>query len=352
MKNDLVETVNFCFTDNIISQLSILVNETEPKVERVLHKSVPLVIDELLGQAARGAAPATLLNLAREANAANALAHLTNATDTSWHARGANLLPDLLGDNYRSTVNRVAVAAGVRPTTSSTLLRVAATAVLGVLGKLAAEKDLTPPEFVPWLQAQKDAIARAMLPVPRAAAGPHGPGPSPALAGHEMVRRPTTGLPRAPVQMAPPRDEPGGLPPGAPQTGHFLFRWQWAAAQVDSVNQTKGWINFDRVNFDPGQATLTPESVAQLRNTAGGLRTFSTAVVKIGGYTDSTGPARQNLQLSEEQARSAIMALASLGVSLERLQAKGYGPRYFVAPNSTPANRSLNRRVSIRVLKK
>ena len=124
------------------------------------------------------------------------------------------------------------------------------------------------------------------------------------------------------------------------------------AIQVDSMNRTKGWINFDRINFETGKALLTPESAMQLGNITSILATFSRVVVIIGGYTDSTGDALANFQLSEDRARAAMRTLAGMGVTPDRLQAKGYGPKYFVKPNNTPTGRSLNRRVSIRVVSK
>jgi outer membrane protein OmpA-like peptidoglycan-associated protein len=140
---------------------------------------------------------------------------------------------------------------------------------------------------------------------------------------------------------------------GANSTENRLYTFLASAAvEVDSVNRTKGWINLDRVYFEPTKATLTPESGAQLRNIASILKTFPRAVVKIGGYTDSTGNSLQNFQLSEERARAAMLSIAKLGIPLERMQAKGYGARYFVVPNTTPTNRAQNRRVSIRVVKK
>ncbi|MFD2784850.1 OmpA family protein [Hymenobacter rubripertinctus] len=122
--------------------------------------------------------------------------------------------------------------------------------------------------------------------------------------------------------------------------------------QVDSINRTKGWINFDRVYFDPGATTLTDESFMQLRNIASILNTFPGSVVKIGGYTDSTGAPLKNFQLSEERAKIAMLAIAGMGVDLNRVQAKGYGGKYFITPNTTAEGRALNRRISIRVLKK
>ena len=140
---------------------------------------------------------------------------------------------------------------------------------------------------------------------------------------------------------------------GANSTENRLYTFLSSPAfQVDSVNRTKGWINFDRVYFEPGLATLAPQSWPQLHNIANILKTFPNSVVKVGGYTDSLGVALHNLELSEARARRTMLALADLGVSLDRLQAKGYGAKYFVAPNSTPANRALNRRVSIRVVRK
>ncbi|WP_170172675.1 OmpA family protein [Hymenobacter rigui] len=122
--------------------------------------------------------------------------------------------------------------------------------------------------------------------------------------------------------------------------------------QVDSVNRTKGWINFDRVYFEPGATTLTDESFLQLRNVASILKTFPTSIVKIGGYTDSTGNPLKNFQLSEERAKTAMLAIAGMGVDINRVQAKGYGGKYFITPNTTPEGRALNRRISIRVIKK
>ncbi|WP_170170446.1 OmpA family protein [Hymenobacter perfusus] len=140
---------------------------------------------------------------------------------------------------------------------------------------------------------------------------------------------------------------------GANSTENRLFTFLAdPAIQVDSVNRTKGWINFDRVYFEPGATTLTDESFMQLRNVASILKTFPTAVVKLGGYTDSTGNPLKNFQLSETRAQTAMLAMAGMGIDMNRIQAKGYGGKYFITPNATPEGRALNRRISIRVIKK
>jgi outer membrane protein OmpA-like peptidoglycan-associated protein len=130
---------------------------------------------------------------------------------------------------------------------------------------------------------------------------------------------------------------------------HFLAD---AAEQVDPVNRTKGWINFDRVYFDTRKATLTDESMAQLRNVASILKSFPAARVKIGGYTDSTGYFKDNLRLSEQRAVAAMGALVDMGIAAGRVEAKGYGQKHNVASNETPVGRALNRRISLRVTQK
>ena len=70
----------------------------------------------------------------------------------------------MLGERYRSTVSQVAVKAGIRPTARSTLLQVAATAIVGVLGRFAVEQDFSPTDFVYWLHAQKEAVEKTILP--------------------------------------------------------------------------------------------------------------------------------------------------------------------------------------------
>ncbi|MBF9143022.1 OmpA family protein [Hymenobacter properus] len=124
------------------------------------------------------------------------------------------------------------------------------------------------------------------------------------------------------------------------------------AAQVDTMDLTNGWYNFDRVFFTPGKATLTPESMGQLRNIASLLRAYPTARIKLGGYTDSTGTYKVNKQLSEARARTAWASLVDMGISPSRIEARGYGRNYAIAPNTTEVGRARNRRLSVKVLQK
>ncbi|MDB5267612.1 MAG: hypothetical protein JWP58_652 [Hymenobacter sp.] len=140
---------------------------------------------------------------------------------------------------------------------------------------------------------------------------------------------------------------------GTNSTESYLFRFlSDPQVQVDSVDLTRGWYNFDRVYFEAGKATLTPESVSQLRNISALLRAYPQARVKLGGYTDDTGTYKVNKELSEARARTAWASLVEMGVSPSRLDARGYGPNYSIASNATEEGRAQNRRLSVKVLQK
>ncbi|MFD1820683.1 K(+)-stimulated pyrophosphate-energized sodium pump [Pseudarcicella hirudinis] len=112
------------------------------------------------------------------------------------------------------------------------------------------------------------------------------------------------------------------------------------------------WFDFDRLTFETGKSVLKPESQEQLKNIAEILKAFPKVSIKLGGYTDNTGDAKENLMLSNERAASVKSELEKLGVSAQRLESEGYGQEHPVADNTTEEGRALNRRISIRVLSK
>ena len=112
------------------------------------------------------------------------------------------------------------------------------------------------------------------------------------------------------------------------------------------------WFDFDRLLFDTGQATLQPASQEQLTNIAAILKAYPQVQVRIGGYTDNTGDAAANLQLSQQRADNVMGELTKLGVDPSRMSAQGYGQEDPVADNSTEEGRQKNRRISLRVTAK
>jgi len=123
-------------------------------------------------------------------------------------------------------------------------------------------------------------------------------------------------------------------------------------AQVDS-DKTKGWITLDAISFESGKAELTPGSEPQLKNLAMIMKFFPNSEIKVGGYTDNTGPEAVNMKLSSQRAKVAAEKLISFGVEANRVAHEGYGPHFPVCPaNDTDACKAANRRIDVRITKK
>jgi outer membrane protein OmpA-like peptidoglycan-associated protein len=101
------------------------------------------------------------------------------------------------------------------------------------------------------------------------------------------------------------------------------------------------------VVFPVGKADLNPGAQRSITRIANFLKEHPDRTVAIEGFTDSTGAADFNRQLSEARANSVREALVQQGIEEERITAQGFGEQYPVANNDTAAGRQMNRRVEI-----
>jgi outer membrane protein OmpA-like peptidoglycan-associated protein len=147
------------------------------------------------------------------------------------------------------------------------------------------------------------------------------------------------------------RTLPGNVSLNIPQNG--IEAWLLAFIQDPSKGvEPPTWFDFDRLLFNTDSATLRPESQEQMGNIAAILKAYPNVHIKIGGYTDNSGDAQNNLNLSKDRANGVMAELIALGISPDRLEAQGYGEQFPVADNATAEGRARNRRVSMRVTQK
>jgi outer membrane protein OmpA-like peptidoglycan-associated protein len=120
-----------------------------------------------------------------------------------------------------------------------------------------------------------------------------------------------------------------------------------------SEDKTQGWVTLDRVYFPTGKAALTETSQTQIANLVHLLKAFPTASVKVGGYTDNTGDATVNKQVSTDRAKTVADQIIAGGIEANRIESEGYGAEHFVCEaNDTDECKAQNRRVDIRITKK
>jgi OmpA-OmpF porin, OOP family len=138
---------------------------------------------------------------------------------------------------------------------------------------------------------------------------------------------------------------------GAAENGIENQLVSWVRDEANVVNDST-WFNFDRLLFDTGKSTLQPSSQEQLGNMAAILKAFPNVKIKIGGYTDNQGNPKANMKLSQDRANTVMGELVNLGVDKARLAAEGYGDKHPVGDNNTEEGRQQNRRIAVRVTAK
>lgn len=132
------------------------------------------------------------------------------------------------------------------------------------------------------------------------------------------------------------------------ETKPFITNFRVAAGLPDTRNKliTEGKLVTYGIYFDVNSDKIKPESNGTLKEIAGILNEVKEVRVKIFGHTDSDGEEAKNLDLSKRRAASVKTELAkSFGVDAGRLETDGWGESKPVAPNDTPVNKALNRRV-------
>jgi outer membrane protein OmpA-like peptidoglycan-associated protein len=107
---------------------------------------------------------------------------------------------------------------------------------------------------------------------------------------------------------------------------------------VGMTGATAFEVDSDRIQ--PGFYS-TMDKIAAVVNKYGETR------LDIAGFTDNTGSASYNQQLSERRATSVEGYLLDSNVYPARLSSRGYGEGRPIASNSTDQGRRLNRRVDI-----
>lgn len=113
-------------------------------------------------------------------------------------------------------------------------------------------------------------------------------------------------------------------------------------------------VNLPDVLFQFGQAGLTSEARAKTREIAEILNSQGRdRHIAVEGHTDSVGSEAYNQALSERRAENVTSALIASGVNPQRIDTRGFGERYPVAPNTNPdgtdnpGGRQQNRRVEV-----
>ncbi|MDX1391701.1 MAG: OmpA family protein [Rheinheimera sp.] len=104
-----------------------------------------------------------------------------------------------------------------------------------------------------------------------------------------------------------------------------------------------------QLTFDINRSDIRANLFPVFNDIAKVLRDYPKTMLVIAGHTDDTGPYQHNMNLSQARAESVKQYLVAQNVQAIRIETQGYGPNYPVVPNTSDANRAMNRRVEIHI---
>ena len=104
------------------------------------------------------------------------------------------------------------------------------------------------------------------------------------------------------------------------------------------------------VTFAFGRSDLSYEAQNALNSVAQVLTSYPDSTIMVTGHTDDVGSDVDNQRLSEARATSVADYLARRGVNPMRISKQGMGETQPKVPNTSDANRAINRRVEIAII--
>ncbi len=121
-----------------------------------------------------------------------------------------------------------------------------------------------------------------------------------------------------------------------------------AAPAVSPIQAT--FDALPQITFATASSSLTPAGYQAVLKAAAVLKANPAVKVRIEGHTDDLGDPEVNRQLSVGRGASVRQTLRTLGIADDRMSYRGYGQTRPKVPNTSDANRALNRRVMFIVL--
>jgi peptidoglycan-associated lipoprotein len=113
-------------------------------------------------------------------------------------------------------------------------------------------------------------------------------------------------------------------------------------------------IVLENIYYDFDESFIREDAKPQLNKLAEILRQNPEIRIQLSSHTDCQGNANYNQGLSQERAQAAVDYLISLGLSAERLSAKGYGEELLavncICNKCTEEEHQINRRTTFKIL--
>jgi outer membrane protein OmpA-like peptidoglycan-associated protein len=407
MEFNVIDQAKSFVTPEIVEKLSAWTREPPENTSRAIHGAFPTLLAGLGQRASTPDGASSILDTLKGAFGGPSQAPTGGRSPEAELQEGYRVVRKIFGERSTQATEALAAHSGVKNSSASHILALAAPLVVGLLGREMASGGTT--GLVQKLASNKNAILDDPNTPSRLRAvlgsrgrvrsenlhrdeeawrtdepqrfGAHEPRRGPqwglilglgavALAawgifgvtrGHVAERgvterQPTMSAPsiELPPAPAPAASGPGAttqlpngktlsLEPGSPEA-------EFADTLGDSTAPLPRKFQLDSLRFETGSATLPESASTTIDSLASALVAYPSARVRIDGYTDNAGEDSVNRTLSWARANSIKSALVQRGVSADRMDSTGDGSRREVAPNDSNRGRMLNRRSEVTLL--
>jgi outer membrane protein OmpA-like peptidoglycan-associated protein len=166
MSFNILEAVKGHLTPDLISKATKFLGENESGVAKAMSGILPVVLSGMVSKASSGGAGASeVFNAAKQTHSSGFLGGLGNLFGDSGGmlGKGLDLVKGLFGHKLDGIINTISSFAGVKSSSVSSLLSMAAPMAAGTLGKHAVENNLDAGGLASMLSSQKSSIMN-MLP--------------------------------------------------------------------------------------------------------------------------------------------------------------------------------------------
>lgn len=171
MAFNLLDAAKNMLPNDLISKAAGSLGESEGSIQKALSGAIPSVLAGLLGKSS-GSGGSGILDLVKGVAGSGVLNNLTGLFDgggASSQGGGGGIgatvmgwLKSLFGDKINNIVNAISGFAGIKSSSASAILSMAAPAALAPIGKYAAENNLSGSDLGSFLQSQKSSILSAI----------------------------------------------------------------------------------------------------------------------------------------------------------------------------------------------
>jgi outer membrane protein OmpA-like peptidoglycan-associated protein len=273
------------------------------------------------------------------------------------------LTEGMLGGSFEPVVDGVARHSGVSPGAVSKLLALAASLVVGMIGKRAVEQHLDAGGLRSLLREQQrravkslpGSLARLVVPAGAVAAiltrAPAPPVARPrrfpwwilGVAAAIAVVAVTTSRHRPPSRALPGETASRGTTVEALSAGHVTP----LVHALDGEEPLPQRFVLRDLKFAHDSAELERGTQQVLDDVAVTLGERPAAQVRVEGHTDGVGSPEDDGALSRARAEAVKRHLVERGVDARRIDTAGFGARRPRTPNDTPEGRAENRRIEL-----